>query len=80
MNKYIVRNCPAFNIGKPDRCNFYERGICHTKKDCLIKRIIDVCKATIDLISKDAPVNPYFGGRHAEASQILNMFEIEEIK
>ena len=44
MNRYIVKNCPVFDAGKPNKCGAYTRGICHTKPDCLIKQVIATCK------------------------------------
>mgnify|MGYP003288809675 CR=1 FL=1 len=62
---FIVKNCPAFVSGKPNKCIAYTRGICHTKTNCLIKQIIENLK--------EPPFCYCSCG-----NDILQLFEIEE--
>ena len=73
MNKYIVKNCPALQLTY--YCDTHHSK-CQDCTDCLIKRVIEVCKkeAVINYPKREKEfitVNGY--------QAILNMFEIERI-
>ena len=78
--KYIIKNCPAFIKGdpRPHKCKAYERGICHTKSNCLLKQIVEKCKSDTCKIV-EAKTNKFLGYRTSPlAQEILSMLEIEE--
>ena len=80
MEKYVVKNCPAYNegkclydycLGKPNR-----EDKCEDVVYCVIKHVIEKCKE---------PNEPYYNseceygiGRIDLGKEILELFEIEE--
>ena len=84
--KYIVKNCPClFNSyyasGKTVRfeCNDgnHDNKLCRDCTDCLIKRVIDKCNHYQNKIGRTVE---YRAGYVDATKQILDMFDIEEIK
>lgn len=73
MNKYVVKNCPAFNEDYNECCGKSAKFIyCMDNTDCLIKQVIEKCKN--DCV--------YFGDkelRYDTLEEILQLFEIEEV-
>lgn len=43
MKKYIIKNCPAY---KGCCTNEFRQGLCSDISDCLLKRIVELCKIT----------------------------------
>lgn len=89
MNKYIIKNCPACNfiaVGNQYRCELLEKTDCQDCTDCLLKRIVDLCKQKIEFCkncSKSADVNIDCvecdeRGEATLGRCILSMLEIEE--
>ena len=99
-NKYIVKNCPAFNSQAYEHCCSLDGNYkCEGCTDCVIKQVIDKCKYIID---DDICLNcnkfergldcfecDYDGHREdimrgisrvSLAKQILQLFDIEELK
>ena len=82
MNKYIVKNCPAYRAGMnlPHYCkavgcciNTYVDGMdCTTVTSCLIKRVIQVCNEYSDKW-EDCDFS------NGLADEIFQLLDIEEI-
>lgn len=47
MTKYIVKNCPCYELGK---CNNEHIGdeYCQDCTDCTIKQVVEMCKDVLD--------------------------------
>ena len=69
MNKYIVKNCPAYDLWKPTHScvSSYSKCVCERNADCLIKQVIEKCR--------DYPFSACACG-----DEILQLFEIEEVE
>lgn len=97
MKKYIIKNCPALIELAKQRPNgnaelekdvtnlCYENTLlyCRTRTDCLLKRIVELCKDAQDECS--CKIRNYVkcfectsGGRAALGKEILELLEIEE--
>lgn len=78
MSKYIIKNCPCFE----DEGTFYNcvnkriEGDCQDCTDCVLKRIIDLCKRTCRMRC----TNDCLGTKkHCGYGQILKLLDIQEI-
>lgn len=87
MTKYIIKNCPAYTEYKnasyvlvkvciSPHNTAHEVHYCQDCTDCLLKRIVDLCKE---------PNEPYYNpeceygiGRTDLAEEILELLEIKE--
>ena len=90
MTKYIVKNCPCYELGK---CNNEHIGdeYCQDCTECTIKQVVDKCKAEyeaaerqLDGISEEVlqqlPQLYFFRGSRNAAYLILQMFQVEEVE
>ena len=85
MNKYIIKNCPAYYYDKEFNYHIckqplvpYEGRVdyCLNCPDCIIKQILELCKSTC----RKRCTNDCLGTRkHCGYGQILNLLEIEEV-
>lgn len=73
MNKYYVKNCPAFN-GKSEECAI-DNGLCEFCTDCLIKQIIEKRKVA-DRVIYDGDYNEIL----EKIKDLVKDQEIESIK
>ena len=76
MSKYIVKNCPAYNVDSeywdcmhPDT----ESLSCKDCTDCLIKQVIEKCKKECDPTNDD-----WCRDKENLSREFLQLFEIEE--
>ena len=79
MNKYIVKNCPAYEF-------------CHCKSmkyahDCALKRMILLCKLNImseEELQNNSKLSDFlqgaYYGRDTVANGVLQLFDIEEVE
>lgn len=67
MNKYIIKNCPAYN---PKHCNCLNTKeiACLYRTDCVMKQIVNHCK-DIEEYSDDYYTRP-----------ILELLDIQEVE
>ena len=65
MTKYIVKNCPCYELGK---CNNEHIGdkYCQDCTECTIKQVVKICW-----------VNRYEGGTDTDILEILDVEEVE---
>lgn len=88
-NKYVIKNCPACYsiLGKEEYiCDLYNDRKCQDCTDCVLKRIVELCKDAKSECSCKNP-NPDIdcfectsGGRADMAKEILQLLEIEEVE
>ena len=87
-NKYTVKNCPCYwYIGGDEGCDLDNTKACEDTTDCVIKQIITICKVN-KMSKEDMKRSKEFVdiirgskyGRDALAIQILQLFDIEEVK
>ena len=88
--KYIVKNCPCNIQNIPEdnaNCCSKQYRYCYSISDCLIKRVIEKCKnmkAEFDDEIKNgnyiAKFKWFKSGRSDAGKEILDMFDIEEVK
>lgn len=91
MQKYVVKNCPAYRKGKSlshycksTGCciNTYVDGMdCTTISNCLIKQVIEKCKEAVRTYDNEEFYEDdcdRFFGESAMAQEILELFEVEE--
>ena len=88
---YIVKNCPCFVLGiarkgndkKVQTCNNYrisELTHCSDITDCVIKQVIDKCRAKkLDIYNPSIGNEHYAMANSVLSTQILQLFDIEEI-
>ncbi|MBO7735061.1 MAG: hypothetical protein J6S67_21035 [Methanobrevibacter sp.] len=84
---YIVKNCPAITNNLTCRQAIYENMFCDYRTDCVIKRIITICKR-YKMSKEDMKKSKEFAdiirgskyGSDALAIQILQLLDIEEVK
>lgn len=86
MSKYIVKNCPAYNVDSeywdcmhPD----IESLSCKDCTDCLIKQVIDDCKESIEYYENEGwKLDDMLehSGKATMAFRLLQLFEIEEVE
>lgn len=85
--KYIIKNCPNFiaeymffdpcKCEKSSSINGVYQDYCKDINDCLLKRIVELCKSTC----RKRCTNDCLGTRkHCGYGQILNLLEIEEVE
>ena len=83
--KYVIKNCDnytEFDKNWTCRSTIQNRKGCYCCQDCtdcLIKQVIDKCKKKLQL-STDYARNPYSGGVYQVATEILQLFDIEEVR
>ena len=84
--KYIVKNCPAIiSLYKRHLCALTSNYYCKDCTDCVIKRVVDKCKEETKLIriykdnDKGTAIAEYSLSKDF-AQEILDMFELEEVK
>ena len=95
MQKYVVKNCPAYNSKgciydaciTPDSYNSYDdieyMDKCRDIDNCLIKQVIEKCNEAISTYDNEEFYEDdcdRFLGESAMAQEILELFEIGEIK
>ena len=81
-NKYIVKNCPAFNPQAYEHCCSLDGNYkCEGCTDCVIKQVIEKCKEELGECKDCGCSEPHWVciGEKAMGKAILNMFDIEEI-
>lgn len=74
--KYIIKNCPCYSWEEGCKNGKVEEWHCQDCTDCLLKRIVDLCKE---------PNEPYYNpecefgkGRTDLAEEILELLDTEE--
>ena len=69
MTKYIVKNCPCYELGK---CNNEHIGdeYCQDCTDCTIKQVVKICKKYSCILSE----------RGILASLILQTLQVQEVE
>ena len=84
MQKYVVKNCPC-NVTTEDMCDWENTNetYCEDCTDCLIKQVIEKCNEAVRTYDNEEFYEDdcdRFLGESAFAQEILELFEIEEIK
>ena len=77
-NKYIIKNCPAI-LKMTKICDDYRTTrdnpqLCKDCTDCLMKKIVELCKSSIRENERDI----YRAGRMSLAINILGLLDIED--
>lgn len=82
--KYIIKNCPAFNVltkqCKGAYSNYIEYQYCSGNDNCLLKQIVKKCRETIKIAEsyKSEKVS-YMQAMVDICNELLNLVEIEEV-
>lgn len=79
---YIVKNCPAIiSLYERPQCALPSNYYCKDCTDCVIKQVIEVCKAKkLDIFNPSIGNEHYAMANSVLSTQILQLFDIEEIK
>lgn len=87
MNRYIIKNCPAFNQFTKQCKGIYSKDInhqyCSGNENCLLKQIVELCKEEqkpIKTIDKGDYMEILYQPTSRFASKILDLLEIEEVR
>lgn len=77
---YVIRNCPAQPIiWNNNWCNKKQQ-FCQNCTDCVIKRVIEKCRAKkLDIYNPSIGNEHYAMANSVLSTQILQLFDIEEI-
>lgn len=83
MSKYIVKNCPAYDLWKPTHScvSSYSKCVCERNADCLIKQVIDDCNESIKYYENEGWKSDdclQLCGEASMSFKLLQLFEVEE--
>ena len=80
--KYIIRNCPCYEgEGAFYNCvNEHIEGDCQDCTDCVLKRIVELCKEVEGIENVVTLYDAAQSGMFLQANRILKLLDIQEVE